>query len=205
MLYSLNKIFLDYLISLILLILLFPLFIFISLCVKIESKGTIFYLGERVGKDLKTFKIIKFRTMVEDAEVLGGLVTSHEDMRITRVGKFLRKYKLDELPQFINILRAEMSLVGPRPEAYEFVDLYSKEDKELVYSVKPGITDYSSIEFIQLGQVLGLNNNHAKFQDEVNKVLEKKLKLRKQYVLERSFLKDLHILFLTFLKLVRFK
>ena len=105
MLYSLNKIFLDYLISLILLILLFPLFIFISLCVKIESKGTIFYLGERVGKDLKTFKIIKFRTMVEDAEVLGGLVTSHEDMRITRVGKFLRKYKLDELPQFINILR----------------------------------------------------------------------------------------------------
>ena len=202
MFYSFNKIILDYLVSLIFIIILIPFLALIAFFIRVESSGKIFYLGERVGKDLKSFKIIKFRTMIENAESLGGLVTSEEDNRITKVGRFLRKYKLDELPQFFNIIKAEMSLVGPRPEALEFVELYSNEDKKIIYSVKPGITDLSSLEFIQLDQVLGPKDDDSKFQEEVDKVLDRKLELRKQYVFKRSFLMDLKILMLTFQKLV---
>jgi lipopolysaccharide/colanic/teichoic acid biosynthesis glycosyltransferase len=177
----------------------------IAILIKVSSKGKIFYLGDRVGKNLKIFKIIKFRTMIMNAESVGGLVTSDNDSRITNIGRFLRKYKFDELPQFFNILRGEMSLVGPRPEALRFVDLYSQAEKESILSVKPGITDLSSIEFIQLGKILGADDNNEDFQKEVNKVLKRKLELRLEYINNRSFLFDIKILFLTFSRLFNFK
>ena len=195
----------DYLVSLILLFLLFPVLLLIAILIKVSSKGKIFYLGDRVGKNLKIFKIIKFRTMIMNAESVGGLVTSDNDSRITNIGRFLRKYKFDELPQFFNILRGEMSLVGPRPEALRFVDLYSQAEKESILSVKPGITDLSSIEFIQLGKILGADDNNEDFQKEVNKVLKRKLELRLEYINNRSFLFDIKILFLTFSRLLNFK
>jgi lipopolysaccharide/colanic/teichoic acid biosynthesis glycosyltransferase len=195
----------DYLVSLILLFLLFPVLLLIAILIKVSSKGKIFYLGDRVGKNLKIFKIIKFRTMIMNAESVGGLVTSDNDSRITNIGRFLRKYKFDELPQFFNILRGEMSLVGPRPEALRFVDLYSQAEKESILSVKPGITDLSSIEFIQLGKILGADDNNEDFQKEVNKVLKRKLELRLEYINNRSFLFDIKILFLTFSRLFNFK
>ena len=195
----------DYLVSLILLFLLFPVLLLIAILIKVSSKGKIFYLGDRVGRNLKIFKIIKFRTMIMNAESVGGLVTSDNDSRITNIGRFLRKYKFDELPQFFNILRGEMSLVGPRPEALRFVDLYSQAEKESILSVKPGITDLSSIEFIQLGKILGADDNNEDFQKEVNKVLKRKLELRLEYINNRSFLFDIKILFLTFSRLFNFK
>ena len=195
----------DYLVSLIFLFLLFPVLLLIAILIKASSEGAIFYLGDRVGKNFKIFKIIKFRTMIMNAESVGGLVTSDNDSRITNIGRFLRKYKFDELPQFFNILRGEMSLVGPRPEALRFVDLYSQAEKESILSVKPGITDLSSIEFIQLGKILGADDNNEDFQKEVNKVLKRKLELRLEYINNRSFLFDIKILFLTFSRLFNFK
>ena len=140
--------------------------------------------------------------MEEDSELKGGLVTASDDWRITKIGKVLRKYKLDELPQLFNVLKGEMSFVGPRPEALEFVNLYSEEEKELVLSVKPGITDLSSIEFVQLGDDLGSREDEEEFSKEIHRVLKKKLELRIEYINNRSFLLDMKILFRTFTKLI---
>ena len=182
------------------LIVLLPLLISIAFIIKWESKGPILYRGERVGLNKHLFQIFKFRTMVENAESLGGLVTSKNDTRVTRIGSILRKYKIDEIPQLFNILRGDMSLVGPRPEVTEFTSLYKKEE-EIIFSVKPGLTDFSSIEFVQLGETLG-NNSNKRFEEEVNKVLRRKIELRIKYVLERSFLVDIRILIMTVKKLI---
>ena len=182
------------------LIALLPLLISIAFIIKWESKGPILYRGERVGLNKHLFQIFKFRTMVENAESLGGLVTSKNDTRVTRIGSILRKYKIDEIPQLFNILRGDMSLVGPRPEVTEFTSLYKKEE-EIIFSVKPGLTDFSSIEFVQLGETLGSNSN-KRFEEEVNKVLRRKIDLRIKYVLERSFLVDMQILIMTVKKLI---
>ena len=182
------------------LIALLPLLISIAFIIKWESKGPILYRGERVGLNKHLFQIFKFRTMVENAESLGGLVTSKNDTRVTRIGSILRKYKIDEIPQLFNILRGDMSLVGPRPEVTEFTSLYKKEE-EIIFSVKPGLTDFSSIEFVQLGETLG-NNSNKRFEEEVNKVLRRKIELRIKYVLERSFLVDIKILIMTVKKLI---
>ena len=182
------------------LITLLPLLISIAFIIKWESKGPILYRGERVGLNKHLFQIFKFRTMVENAESLGGLVTSKNDTRVTRIGSILRKYKIDEIPQLFNILRGDMSLVGPRPEVTEFTSLYKKEE-EIIFSVKPGLTDFSSIEFVQLGETLGSNSN-KRFEEEVNKVLRRKIELRIKYVLERSFLVDIKILIMTVKKLI---
>lgn len=200
MIYNFVKRIIDLIVSSLGLIVLLPLLISIAFIIKWESKGPILYRGERVGLNKHLFQIFKFRTMVENAESLGGLVTSKNDTRVTRIGSILRKYKIDEIPQLFNILRGDMSLVGPRPEVTEFTSLYKKEE-EIIFSVKPGLTDFSSIEFVQLGETLGSNSN-KRFEEEVNKVLRRKIELRIKYVLERSFLVDIKILIMTVKKLI---
>ena len=136
---NLKRIF-DITISIIALIILFPFFIFISISIKASSKGNIFYLGLRTGKKNKNFYIYKFRTMIQDAEDIGGPSTALNDFRLTKLGRFLRKFKLDELPQFINIIKGDMSLVGPRPQVNHYTKQYTGELK-LLLNVRPGLTD----------------------------------------------------------------
>ncbi len=175
-----------------------PLLVAIALVVKLDSAGPVLYLGERVGLHGKRFRICKFRTMCVGAETY-GTTTAASDTRITRVGRFIRKYKLDELPQLINVIRGEMSLVGPRPEVEEHTSAYSDEEK-LILTVIPGITDYSSIRFVKLNEILGSENPHQLF---VTKYRAEKNLLRLEYVRKRSITEDLRILALTLITLVR--
>jgi lipopolysaccharide/colanic/teichoic acid biosynthesis glycosyltransferase len=180
------------------LVLLAPLLAAIAVAIRLDSPGPILYLGERVGLHGKTLRICKFRTMCVGAERL-GTTTADNDPRITRVGRFLRKYKLDELPQLFNVVKGEMSLVGPRPEVEEHTREYSDQEK-LILTVLPGITDYSSIRFVNLGKVLGSENAHQVF---LTRYRAEKNRLRLEYVRKRSFREDMRILFLTFVSLAR--
>lgn len=175
-----------------------PLLAAIAVAIKLDSRGPIFYLGERTGFRGKTLRICKFRTMCVGAE-RQGTTTADQDPRITHVGRFLRKYKLDELPQLINVVKGEMSLVGPRPEVEEHTREYNDEEK-LILTVLPGITDYSSIRFVNLGKVLGSENAHQVF---LARYRAEKNQLRLKYVRNRSFREDMRILLLTFVTLVR--
>ncbi len=188
----------DILVSVVGLIVLAPLLLLIAVVIKLDSTGPVFYRGVRSGLNGRPFRIYKFRTMVPNAEKLGGLSTAKDDPRVTRVGKFLRRYKLDELPQLINVLKGEMSIVGPRPEMPEYTGQYTGEEK-LILTVRPGITDYASLEFIQLGEILG--------SDDVDRVYEERVRpiknaLRVKYVKERSFYVDILIILKTLAKLV---
>src|ERR1043165_4438085 len=138
-----------------------PLMAATAVAIKLDSEGPVLYLGKRVGLHGKEFSIFKFRTMCVGAETF-GTTTAAGDARITRVGRFTRKYKLDELPQLFNVIKGEMSLVGPRPEVKEHTDDYDEEEK-LILSVIPGITDYSSIRFVRLNDILGSENPHELF------------------------------------------
>jgi len=185
------------------LLILSPFFLVVALIIKFTSPGPVFYRGVRVGKDFKEFKIYKFRSMVANAEKIGGPSTREGDPRLTKIGKFLRKYKLDELPQLINVFKGEMSLVGPRPEVPEYAKLYQGEEK-IIYSVKPGITDYASLWDINEAEIL----KDAKTFEETEKIyLEKirpeKVRLQMKYVKEKSFLTDLKILWRTLLNLIK--
>lgn len=175
------------------LILLFPFFILISILIKLDSKGTVFYKSTRVGKREKNFKLYKFRTMQIDAEKTGPPITYNTDPRITRIGKILRKAKADELPQLLNVLNGEMSLVGPRPEAPIYVEKYTPEQK-LVLSVKPGITGLAQIEFPAEETMLKENTLQ---NDYLNQILPRKLELDLQYIRGYSVFLDLKILFQT--------
>lgn len=188
----------DVIFSFLGLMVLSPLLIIIAIAIKINSPGSVFYRGERSGINGKPFLIYKFRSMVVDAEKIGGPSTALNDPRLTRVGKFLRKYKLDELPQLINVLKGEMSLVGPRPQVRKYTDLY-KGEENMILSVKPGITDYASIKFSNLDEILGDENVDMKYVEEIE---PEKNKLRIKYVKEQSFLTDLKILAETFAKLI---
>lgn len=183
----------DIFFSLILLMSLFPFWGLIMMLIRLDSPGPIFYRGVRVGKNKKTFKIWKFRTMVADAELKGGPSTALNDSRITSAGRFLRKYKLDEMPQLFNILSGEMSFVGPRPQVERYTMLYSGEEK-LILTVKPGLTDYASLKYINLDQILGDGDIDEKYLKEIE---PEKNKLRIKYVKEQSFLTDMKILYLT--------
>lgn len=191
----------DIVFSFIGLIIFSPVILIVSFLIKIDSKGPIFYRPWRTGKDYTRFRIFKFRTMVEDADKLGGPSTAYEDVRFTKIGKFLRKYKIDELPQFINILKGEMSFVGPRPQVEEYTKLYTGEQR-LIVSVKPGLTDYASIEFINLDKLLGNENVDEKYRREIE---PKKNELRLRYVKERSFWIDMKIIFWTIMKLLKIR
>ncbi|MEW6409354.1 MAG: sugar transferase [Nitrospirota bacterium] len=166
----------------------------ISILIKKEDKGPVFYRGVRVGRYGKSFMIFKFRTMVINAEKIGGSSTADDDPRITRIGKFLRRYKLDELPQLINVLKGEMSLVGPRPQVPWAVELYSEEEK-LLLSIRPGITDYASIKFKNESEILKGSTEPDK--DYLEKIAPEKLRLGLEYVKKKSLWVDLKIIFAT--------
>lgn len=194
--YPLIKRLFDFVLSLLGIVLIAPLLAFVSVLVKLSSPGPVIYRGLRTGKDGETFEILKFRTMVVGADKGAG-TTSRNDSRVTSVGRFLRRYKIDELPQLINVLRGQMSFVGPRPELPRYTDLY--EGKEtLILTVRPGITDFSSLYFIELGNLISDSDPDSDFE---NKVLKKKNLLRIRYVEEKGFLTDVRILFKTFLYL----
>ena len=176
-------------------ILLSPVFLVISLIIKLRDGGDILFKQVRVGKNGKLFKVLKFRTMVPDAEKLGNKVTTGNDPRITPIGAILRKYKLDELPQLINVLKGEMSLVGPRPEVPEYVDFYPEQTKKLILSVPPGITDKASIEFVNENDLLTGAEDPVKAYRE--KVLPIKLAYYEDYVKERSLWMDFNLVLKT--------
>lgn len=181
------------------LVLIFPLFILISILIKIDSKGPIFFKQIRVGKNNKDFLLLKFRTMRVDQKS-SSLITVGNDSRITNVGNFLRKYKLDELPQLINILKGEMSVVGPRPEVRKYVDMYSNSQLEIL-SVKPGLTDPSSIKFSNESELLGTAENPEKYYIET--LMPLKILISLKYIRTQSFAGDLRIIFQTFSKIFK--
>ena len=189
----------DVLVSLIMSVLLSPLLLVLALGVKFSSKGPAFYMQERIGKNEKPFRIFKFRTMFLDADKKGLLTVGGRDPRVTPVGYFLRKYKLDELPQLFNVVLGEMSLVGPRPEVKRYVDMYSVEQRK-VLEVKPGITDYASIEYANENELLGKADDPEKMYLE--EIMPAKLRLNLKYVQEQSFLVDLKIILKTVLKIL---
>jgi lipopolysaccharide/colanic/teichoic acid biosynthesis glycosyltransferase len=181
------------------LVLVFQILALLGLAIKISSRGPIFYHGIRVGLRGQLFAMLKFRTMVANAESLGGSATAADDPRITTIGKFLRRYKLDELPQLINVLIGNMSLVGPRPEVQKYVNLFSPEERSIL-SVRPGITDWASIWNSNEADVLAGSRDPEKAYEEL--IRPTKLALQLLYVRNHSFLVDLRILFHTALKLI---
>jgi lipopolysaccharide/colanic/teichoic acid biosynthesis glycosyltransferase len=189
----------DIVFSCIILILFFPFGLIIGFLILIESKGGVFYFQTRIGKNEIPFRLFKFRTMKPNSDQLGQLTIGTKDIRITKVGLLLRKYKLDEFPQFINVLIGEMSIVGPRPEVKEYVDLYTNEQKEIL-KVKPGITDYASLEYFDENRLLGESTNPKKTY--VEDIMPKKIELNKKYISNPSLIHDLKIIFKTALKIL---
>ncbi len=175
----------------------FPLLALVALLVFFDSSSGVLYRGVRTGKNGQLFRIFKFRTMVVDAELRGGGSTAKDDPRVTCIGKVLRKYKLDELPQLLNVLRGEMSFVGPRPELPQYTQQYTG-DESLILSVRPGITDYASLELFQLNEVLGSVDADRVYEE---KVRPEKNALRIKYVKEQSLSGDLCILLRTIIRL----
>lgn len=187
--------FFDILFSALGLILLSPIFLLIYILIRMESKGSGFYTQERIGKDGVPFGLIKFRSMRIGSDTKGLITIGNHDNRITRLGYFLRRYKLDELPQLWNVLKGDMSLVGPRPEVRKYVDLYT-EDQRRVLLVRPGITDYASIEYVNENEILGNASNPEKVY--VEEVMPNKIKLNMKYIRNRSILQYFKIILLTF-------
>ncbi|MCB0427998.1 MAG: sugar transferase [Mangrovimonas sp.] len=186
----------DILFSSIGLIVLFPLLLVISLIIKLESKGPFLFIQERVGKDNKNFNIFKFRTMYVGSERKGLLTIGDHDPRVTRIGYILRKYKLDEFPQLLNVLLGSMSFVGPRPEVRKYVNLYSREDL-IILSVRPGITSNASIIYRHEVELLRLADNPEEFY--AHTILPEKLKLYHNYIENQDLTLDAQIIFKTIL------
>jgi lipopolysaccharide/colanic/teichoic acid biosynthesis glycosyltransferase len=189
----------DVVFSLILLIILSPLFFFISIFILTDTVGGIFYLQRRVGKNNRDFSLLKFRTMVLGADTKGLLTIGDQDHRITKTGRWLRKYKLDELPQLLNIIKGDMSLVGPRPEVRKYVDRYTSEQR-IVLSVRPGLTDYASLEYIRENEILSSYSDPEKAYLEI--IMPEKLRLNLNYIREQSMFTDLKIILKTIMKIL---
>ena len=188
----------DFVAALLGLVLLSPLLLLVALLIKLDSPGPALFRQERIGKGFRPFRIYKFRTMVHDAPRRGGPITFGADPRITRLGRVLRKTKIDELPQLINVLRGEMSFVGPRPEVRPYVELF-REDYEEILQVVPGITDLASVQYRDEAEVLGrFENPEAAY---VGHILPDKIKLAKEYVRRSSLFFDITLILKTFLKL----
>ncbi len=185
----------DIIFSFLGLILAWPLLILFAILIKRESSGPAFYRGQRVGKDGKIFRIFKFRSMVLEAEKLGGPSTSADDPRLLKIGKFLKKHNLDELPQLLNILKGEMSFVGPRPDVPSEVETYPSDARKIILSVKPGLTDLATLEDLHEGEILkGSTDPH---QTYVEIIKPRKLELAVEYVKKRSFWLDAKIILKT--------
>jgi lipopolysaccharide/colanic/teichoic acid biosynthesis glycosyltransferase len=189
----------DILFSLIVLSAFLPFGIVIAMIILLTSKGGVFYVQERIGRYEKPFGLLKFRTMRKDADKLGKLTVGMRDPRITGIGYFLRKYKLDEFPQFINVLLGSMSVVGPRPEVKEYVDLYTPAQKQ-VLNVKPGITDYASLEYFEENELLGKSADPRKTY--IEEVMPAKLELNKKYASNPSIGQDVRIVWKTFVRVI---
>ena len=192
--------FFDFILSLVGLVVLAPIFIVLAIWIKIDSKGSVFYKQVRVGQNGIDFGLFKFRSMVVDANKKGLITVGGRDPRITRSGYFIRKYKLDELPQLINVLVGDMSLVGPRPEVRKYVDLYTYEQQK-VLSVKPGITDYASIEYMDENEILGKSSDPEKTY--IEEIMPEKIKYNMKYIQNKNVSEYFKIIFLTLLKIVR--
>ncbi len=190
--------FFDIVFSLFGLIICFPLFIIIALFITLDSKGGVFYTQTRVGKGNKDFRLLKFRSMRTESDKKIGLTIGSRDSRITRVGYYLRRLKLDELPQLFNVLKGEMSLVGPRPEIRKYVDLYSDEQRR-VLKVKPGITDYASLEYINENEILGKSSHPEK--DYIESIMPAKITLNMKFINNPSLSNYFRVLLLTINKI----
>lgn len=192
----------DIIVSLLALIILIPVFVIISIWILLDSRGAIFYTQKRVGRDNKDFSMYKFRSMHPGADKKGLLTVGIRDPRVSKAGYVLRKAKLDELPQLINILRGDMSFVGPRPEVRKYVDLYN--DKQLkVLDVRPGLTDYASLKYIDENLMLEGSNDPEKTYVET--IMPAKLKLNLRYIHDQSLLLDIRIILKTIAGIFRAK
>lgn len=189
----------DITLSLFGLIILLPFMLIIAILIKIDSKGPVFFKQIRVTKNGKEFKIFKYRTMRVGSDKYSQITVGKDD-RITKIGSFLRKYKLDEIPQLINVLIGDMSLVGPRPEVPKYVALYTDEQKEIL-KVRAGITDYASIEFSDENDLLASEEDPEKAY--IEKIMPKKIELNKKYLSEISILTDIKIILLTIKKILK--
>lgn len=178
------------------LILFAPLFLVLAIAIPLESRGPVFYRGVRVGRGGKPFRIFKFRSMVADAEQKGAASTHEQDSRITRCGQWVRRFKLDEIAQLLNVIKGDMSLVGPRPEVQKFVDLYTEEEK-IILSVRPGITDWSSIKFHNEGEIIAASGIADADEAYAKLIRPEKLRLQMKYVRERTLWIDIKILICT--------
>lgn len=190
----------DILFSFVCLLFFLPFGIIIAILILVSSRGGVFYLQERIGQYGKPFKLFKFRTMAQNADKQGKLTVGMKDSRITKVGYFLRKYKLDEFPQFLNVLFGTMSVVGPRPEVKEYVDLYTPEQAEIL-NVKPGITDLASLEYFKENEILGNAEDPHKMY--IEEVMPAKIKLNKEYLKNPTLGNDIKIISRTFLKILK--
>ena len=190
----------DIICSLIGIVILLPFFVIISVLIIVNSGFPVFYFQTRVGKNSKNFNLIKFRTMHTHADKKGLLTVGGRDVRVTAIGYFLRKYKIDELPQLINVLVGSMSLVGPRPEVSKYVDLYNVQQLQ-VLNVRPGITDLASLEFINENELLAQSSNPE--ETYIQSIMPQKLALNLKYIAQQSFGTDVKIIYKTILKIVK--
>ncbi len=189
----------DIISSIVVVLLGFPFFITIAVVILIDGKGGVFYKQERIGRNKKPFYLLKFRTMRPGSDNLGQLTIGSKDNRITTIGYYLRKYKLDEFPQLINVILGDMSIVGPRPEVVKYVNLYTEEQLN-VLKVRPGLTDYASIIYFKENELLGNAEDPEKVY--IQEIMPQKLALNTKYIREKGMLTDLKIIFKTFLKIV---
>ena len=189
----------DIIFSLLGLITLCPLFLIVAFAVKLTSPGPVFFKGERMGKNGKPFRIFKFRTMVDKADKMGGPSTAADDPRLTKIGLFLKRFQIDELPQLINVLKGEMSLVGPRPEVKMYIDMLSGEQRKIILSVRPGMSDWASLWNFHESEILKGSRDPEKTYME--KIRPEKICLQIEYVQNHSFLVDLKIITKTIMKI----
>ena len=190
----------DIISSLIVLTMGLPCFTLIAFLIGFDSKGGVFFIQQRVGKDNRNFGLFKFRTMRSDSEKAGQITVGGKDPRITKIGYFLRKFKLDEFPQLLNVIKGDMSIIGPRPEVRRYVDMYSKEQLK-VLSVRPGLSDFASIEYINENELLGKSENPEKTY--IEEIIPAKLQLNLKYIEQKSFSTDIKLIFKTIGKILK--
>jgi lipopolysaccharide/colanic/teichoic acid biosynthesis glycosyltransferase len=189
----------DLFVSITILLIFLPFGIIISLLIIFGSRGGIFYRQQRIGKDGVEFGLFKFRTMKPNSDKLGQLTVGMRDPRITKIGYFLRKTKMDEFPQFLNVIRGEMSIVGPRPEVREYVDLYTNDQRKIL-NIKPGITDYASLEYFDENRLLGEAENPR--ETYIHEIMPAKLLLNEKYLANPTVGHDIQIMWKTFRKMI---
>ena len=177
-----------------------PFFILIAFLIVIDSKGGVFFTQQRVGKDNQNFDLFKFRTMRSDSKKGSQITVGERYPRITRIGYFLRKFKLDEFPQLLNVIIGHMSIIGPRPEVRRYVEMYSKEQLK-VLSVRPGLSDYASIEYINENELLGKSDNPEKTY--IEEIMPAKLDLNLKYIEQKGFITDTKLIFKTIGKIIK--